>query len=425
MSALDARGCEISGSTPIALDAFERALAAYQSWRGGAREQLDVAFREAPRFVMACVLRAWMLVSNRDPRRIQSARPVWMLASRLPANEREGLHLAAIAAILADDYEGAKARLGEVLRRQPRDVIALQVAHALDYLTGDVARMRDRVAGVLPAWTKDVPGYHAILAMHAFSLEECGEYERAEQAARAALKVNPRDARSHHVMAHVFDMTKRPDVGARWMSDHMAEWGGGTVVATHCWWHLALFHLAQDRPDRALSLYDWRIRLDRSGEVADLIDSAALLWRAELAQADPGRRWGELALAWAPHIHDGFCSFNDLHAMLAFVGARDWERARELELALTESELLPTRYGETTRRLGLPACRALLAFGRGDKTLAKSLLSGLAAQAHSLGGSDAQRGVLELTLEHAERDERRFSSGPPARRTAKPNQRVG
>jgi hypothetical protein len=31
----DLRACEVSGATPAALDAFERALAAFQSWRSG------------------------------------------------------------------------------------------------------------------------------------------------------------------------------------------------------------------------------------------------------------------------------------------------------------------------------------------------------------------------------------------------------
>ena len=40
---------------------------------------------------------------------------------------------------------------------------------------------------------------HAVLAMHAFSLEECGEYGRAEQAARAARALSPLDARAQYV----------------------------------------------------------------------------------------------------------------------------------------------------------------------------------------------------------------------------------
>ncbi len=77
-----------------------------------------------------------------------------------------------------------------MLRRHPRDVLALQAAHSFDYLTGDIWSLNDRVAAVLPAWSSDLPGYHAVLAMHAFSLEECGEYERAERRRPRALALN-------------------------------------------------------------------------------------------------------------------------------------------------------------------------------------------------------------------------------------------
>ena len=45
MSAIDQRGCGISGATPCALQAYERALAAVLSWRSGADEQLALALR--------------------------------------------------------------------------------------------------------------------------------------------------------------------------------------------------------------------------------------------------------------------------------------------------------------------------------------------------------------------------------------------
>jgi tetratricopeptide (TPR) repeat protein len=401
MSAVDARGYSISGATPTALEAYERALATFQSWRNGTHAQLSPALREAPSFVMAHVLQAYLLLSSRDPEHVQLARPVLARAADLPANERERLHLAAISAALADHYERAKARWSELLSRYPRDVLGLQAAHAFDYITGDLERMNDRVAAVLPAWSSELPGYHAVLAMHAFSLEECGEYKRAEDTARAALTLNAFDARAHHVMAHVFEMSERPAAGVRWMNKHIASWGVGTVVARHCWWHLALFHLAQGQLDQAMALYDGRVRVGHSIAIADMIDASALLWRIHLLGGNTGTRWAELADAWAPRIDDAFCSFNDLHAILAFVGARDWDRAQRLELALAEAASRPTRYGETTRLLGLPACRALIAFGRRNDTLAIALLASLPALAHRLGGSHAQRDVLHLTLLHA------------------------
>lgn len=401
MIRVDARGCDVTGATPAALESYERALAAYQSWCAGVDAHLRAALQKAPAFVMAHVLRAWLLVSNRDPRRVRMARPILARAGALPANAAERLHLAAIAATLADDYEGAKAILGEALRLQPRDLLALQVAHAFDYLTGDLARLGARVKAVLPAWSARWPGYHAVLAMYAFGLEECGDYEAAETAARAALVLNPNDARAHHVMAHVFEMTERPRAGVRWMYQHLAGWGTGTVVAMHCWWHIALFRVAQGRFGGALAVYDQQIRRSHSSDLGDLIDASALLWRVEMRGGNAGNRWAELTAAWATHIDDGFCTFTDVHAMLAFVGAREWELARRLERALVRAQALPTRYGETTRQVGLAACRALIAFGRGNDTLALTLLKSLPALARQIGGSHAQRDVLYLTLRHA------------------------
>lgn len=71
------------------------------------------------------------------------------------------------------------------------------VAHAFDYVTRDVARMGDRVPAVLPACSSDLPGFHAVLAVHAFGLEECGEYERAGEVGQEALALKPFDARAH------------------------------------------------------------------------------------------------------------------------------------------------------------------------------------------------------------------------------------
>jgi len=398
MKDADARGCALSGASPAAAEALERALAALLAWRSGAEAHVAAALEASPRLVMAHVLQGWMLACGRDPARVAAVGEVVARASALPANGRELAHLAALAAVRDDDYDLAKARLGTLLRLHPRDPLALHAAHSFDYITGDTARLRDRVAALLPFWTDDLPGYHALLAMHAFGLEECGEHARAERAAHAALAMNPHDARAHHVLAHVFEMTGRAADGVRWMTAHRAVWSADSVAATHCWWHLSLFHLANGQTDGALAFFDERIRAGGSVEVADLIDASALLWRVQLQDGETGWRACELAEAWAPHIDDRFCSFNDLHAMLAFVAAHDWRRAKRLERRLAAAQKLPTRHAETTRKLGLPACRALMAYGRGDDALAVSLLATLPPLARRLGGSHAQRDVLHLTL---------------------------
>ncbi|HEY2189590.1 MAG TPA: tetratricopeptide repeat protein, partial [Caldimonas sp.] len=226
-------------------------------------------------------------------------------------------------------------------------------------------------------------------------------YARAEAAAGAALELNPLDARACHAMAHVFEMTDRAEAGVRWMSEHAPVWATRSSIVIHGWWHVALFYLARGETRPALALYDSHVRGDRSDELSDLIDASALLWRIVLLGGDAGARWSELADSWSSRIDDGYCSFSDVHAMLAFVGANDWNLARRLEARLLRSQPLGTRHGQTTRQLGLPACRALMAFGRGDDAVAIKLLAGLPAIAHRLGGSHAQRDVLHLTLQRA------------------------
>lgn len=401
MTIIDHHGLPLTGATPAAHAAYERGLAAFRRWHLGADAQVDLALRDAPSFVMAQVLQAWLLVCSRDPCRVASARAVVARAAPLPANERERGHLAALTALLDDDFGRALAWLAELLRSHPRDLLALQVAHVLDYYLGDTASLADRAARVLPAWSREQPGYHAVLSMHAFGLVENGAYDGGEEAARAALDLDPLDARAHHAMAHVYEMSERPDDGARWLAGHLPHWSEGTVVATHCWWHLALFHLALARHDDALATYDEHVRARRSGALADLIDAAALLWRIELAGGRAGTRWKELAAAWEPHVNDAYCSFTDIHGMLAFVGARDWRSTRRLERSLVAAQARPTRHAATTRQLGLPVCRALIAYGRGNDPLAIRLLASVPAHAHRLGGSHAQRDVLHLTLQRA------------------------
>ena len=155
MTQFDSRGCRVSGATPAALTAYEHALSDFLSWRSGAAEPLDLALAEAPGFVMARVLQAYMRLGSRDPRRVREAGPLLAATTGLPANEYEQRHLAVIARVLADDYRGAVGLLGEALAAQPRDLLALAVAHGFDYLTGEIAYLRDRIESVLPEWPSE------------------------------------------------------------------------------------------------------------------------------------------------------------------------------------------------------------------------------------------------------------------------------
>lgn len=52
-----------------------------------------------------------------------------------------------------------------------------------------------------------------------------------------------------------------------------------------------------------------------------MIDASALLWRLMLRGVDVGDHWNAIADNWAPIATAGNYAFNDMHAMMAFVGA--------------------------------------------------------------------------------------------------------
>src|SRR5690606_8369059 len=110
-------------------------------------------------------------------------------ASRLDGTEREKRHVAALGALADGNWHQAGAVLEDLTIDHPRDALALQAGHQIDFFTGNARMLRDRIARALPFWDDAMPGYHAMLGMHAFGLEETADYARAEAQGRRAVEL--------------------------------------------------------------------------------------------------------------------------------------------------------------------------------------------------------------------------------------------
>jgi tetratricopeptide (TPR) repeat protein len=324
------------------------------------------------------VVKATVLAYSRDVRDVEAAG--WTFARLGPHP-----HVPALAAALDGDFVGAGATYDRILDANPRDTLALWAAQVVDYYLGNAQVLAARAKRVLPHWSEADPEFHFILSTLAFGLEESGDYAAAEAAARRALELEPQDLRAEHALMHVLEMQGRAHEGLQ----------RRPPATNHLWWHRALFHLQLGDSAAALRVYDRHMRL---GTVADLIDASSLLWRLHLRGADVRGRFTALAEHWAPFAEDAYCAFNDLHATMAFVGAGRWPLAERVQAA--QARRIAAARGanyDMTRLVGLPAVKALVAFGRRDYARAESLLRGLPPVAHRLGGSHAQRDVLTLT----------------------------
>ncbi|MDO8361471.1 MAG: tetratricopeptide repeat protein [Actinomycetota bacterium] len=317
--------------------------------------------------------------------------------TRGKVTKRELAHLDALGALVDGRMHEACDRWEQILLDRPDDALAMFAAHQTDHLLGRSTEMRDRVARHLTSIDHGSELEAHYLAMHAFGLQESGEFGPAEEAGRRAVAARPRNGWGVHAVTHVLEMTDRPDEGICWLQGHIDDWARNSSYADHHWCHLARFRMERDEWAEVLRLYDHHMRGQRGNAVAGLVDASSLLWRLELRGVDVGHRWLELVAAWEPHIGDGRSVFDDLHAMMAFVSADRDDHSRHLLTAMHKAAAGSTPEAAAARDVGLPAALALRAFKRGHYDDAIDLLAPVQASNACTGRSRAQRELLSQT----------------------------
>lgn len=398
----DPRGLACSTSSAVAVEAVEAALEAMLSYFGDPLAALEEATSHDPGWAHAQVLKASLLLTLAEHEPAIQAREI---LSALPAggapNERERAHEAAARAAADGDWEAACARWEAILVRWPRDVAALLFAHLFDFYRGDALNLMRRPQRVLPHWPTDVPMRGYVLGMLAFGLEESGQYGAADDAGRAALHANPRDPWAVHAVTHVFEMQGRHQEGSHWLQSRQADWAVDNGFAFHNWFHAALFHLERLDIDAALGTYDQHLAV-ATDMALQRVDATAILWRLMLLGVDVSSRFDALRRTWAAEPPaTGFYAFNDVHALMAHVGAGDTPALRVACESIAAS-MPGLATGPTNQRMnaqvGTPVAQALLDYAHGRWDDAAQGLLKVRDRAHGFGGSHAQRDILTLTL---------------------------
>ena len=400
----DRYGNPVSTSSRAALDRYDEALLLIRLYRGDPIAALDAALDGDPDFTMAWAARAAVLVQQCDKAYSEeiarSLRAGWASGG----NAQERAHLAAAQDWGEGRLDSGILRFARIAQEHPRDLPALQAAHVGCFFVGRASELRDWPLQALRAFGRSDDGYHALLGMAAFGLEECGDYPRAEALGREAVELDPRDGWAVHAVAHVHEMRGDTERGMSWLRDNGEALSPECGFSYHNWWHLALLHLDRDDHEAALRLYDSRIRPDANAAILlEWIDASALLWRLHLDGVDTGDRFARLAACWERAVEDGIYAFNDLHALMAFIGAGRFADAERTIAALRRAAAGEGDNGYMARAVGLPLAEAFLAFANGQHAAAADGILAVRGIAQRFGGSHAQRDVLTLTAFHAAR----------------------
>lgn len=398
----DRYGNPASTASQAAMAHYNDALDLIRLYRGDPIAALDAALAEDPDFGGAWAARAVLLVQQTDKAYAEEAAKSIRAGGAAKLNDRERLHLQAAKDWAEGRYNEGTARLARIAQESPRDLLALQYAHVGCFFLGLQSELRDWPLQAMRAFKSGEDGYSYILGMAAFGLEECGDFARADIYGRQAVETDPRDGWAVHAVAHVNEMRGDLDAGISWLADNAQFWAPESGFAYHNWWHLALLCLDRGDTREVLRLYDEQVRPNPDAQVVlEWIDASALLWRLHLEGVDVGNRFEMLASCWQRAGGDAFYAFNDLHAVMAFLGAGRAIDAERTLKAMRSAAADGGDNGYMTRKVGLPLAEAFVAFEAGRYGECVEKIAATRGIAQRFGGSHAQRDILSLTALHA------------------------
>lgn len=402
MTLHDQRGVSISAKRPRTVEHYERALGLFHGYYADPLAAIDQALAEEPDFLMGHAFRAGLFVVSSEKRALGPLREAVASAKELIergiGTERERAHVAAAEAWLTGAFAASCTAYNKLALEHPRDAFAVQVAHLCNFYLGRTTWLRDHVAAVLPHYGPDDFSTSYLLGMHAFGLEENHQFERAEQGALQAIALNQRDPWAIHALAHVHEMRGDPALNVQSLQARVKDWAPENLFAIHNWWHLALATLDVGDIPAVLELYDRQIRATKSEVNLDLVDASALLWRLKVRSIDVGDRFVELADAWRRVEEEEFYAFNDVHALMAYIGAGSEADVERVLTGVARTAQGSSDNAVLSREVAVPACRGLVLFARGDYAGCVDALFPIRPYAHRFGGSNAQRDFFDWTL---------------------------
>jgi hypothetical protein len=404
-TAHDVRGNPVGTSSQAALAACEKALWRIMSFYDAPLDDLDRAIAEDPAWLLPRVMKAGFLLSLTESSMLSEARALLEEAAALEADAppRERAHLAAAQQLLEGRWLQACQTWDDLLLEHPCDALALQWSQLWDFYRGDAANLRLRPARALPEWDEADPLHPFVLGLYAFGLEENNLHPQAEEAGRRALAGPECVPWAVHAVAHVMEMQGRFEDGAAWLRQHQPQWAEGNGFAGHLWWHMGLFRLEGLDDAGALRLVDAHLAGEALQITLQRLDAAAMLWRLQLIGLDVASRFQALAQEWPlDDAEAGYYAFNDLHVLIALVGAGELARADRWLARCAERAMQPEDARRSNhamaREVGLPLMRGLLAQARGEHEAAVQALYPVRRIAQRFGGSHAQRDLIDQTL---------------------------
>ncbi|MGW3118802.1 FAD/NAD(P)-binding protein [Streptomyces sp. NPDC001107] len=316
-------------------------------------------------------------------------------SAREHADERERSFVEVVTRrVHGDDGDTALVRH---LDAYPADALALAAAVPTIAFSGVTDLDGDHALRLVERTSPAYDGHWFHTSLLAFLRQEQGRLHEAGELAHRALGVEPASGHAVHALAHVHYESGVHEAGRDWLDGWVSGQGRGAVHRAHFSWHIALHELALDDP--AAVRRRWFAQLAPGRVVTGvraLVDSGSLLWRARLSDCWRGELpAGDVLDTVALDVLERpATAFTALHAAVALASAGDLAALHRLRDHAAGAD-------EVQREVIVPLCEAFAALVEERFQDAARGLDALLPVLRRVGGSAAQREVVEETLLYA------------------------
>jgi len=370
---------------PAAADAYNRGVGELLALRTGALAPLAASVVHDPGFALghaALALLGHELCAPVD--HVSRLRDAERYAGRGTGRERSHVH--AVAAHLRGDSRPLLAHLTE----HPADALLLSVAVPTIAFAG-VTEVPGEAWAVVE---RCVPAYGDdwwFTGLLAFVRQEQHRFDEAMELSCRSLAVQPTAGHSAHARAHAHYETGDHEAGLAWMDGWVTGPGAASDGRSHFSWHAALHELTLGDLEAVRRRYEAQLRPERGLGCRTLVDTGSLLFRWAIT---PGAEdVPDLSLVaettGRQTLERPATPFLALHAAVTLLALGDRAGLRSL------ASYAGTHERATFREVAAPLSEALLLMASGDCSRGADRLAALAPQVVRLGGSDAQREVVE------------------------------
>ena len=392
----DSFGNPLGTTSQLAQEAYVDALEAYLDARDGIVPALDRAIDADPEFALAYTLKARtaQVYGQMTEAKALSAQAV-QRTSGLP--EQVASHIGIfddlIHSRVGQGYDRARAHLVE----HPRDTVVAGTCLGVFSLIGFSGREGREaehlslVEQLAPAYGDD-PWFQSQLA---FAQMETGHLSEAAVSIEKGIKGRPRSANTSHIRSHLYYEMGETEAGRDYLQDWMKSYSADGLMHCHNSWHVALWSLSLGDVDHMWQVVREALDPDVSTSPAlnILTDLASLYWRAEMAgETVPDDAWQRLSDYAITAFPNPALGFADVHAALAHAMAGHDEPLKKI----AEGPKGPVA------DLVAPCAEAFRAIAKQDWARAEAELIPVMVAHERLGGSRAQRDIIDLTLLHTQ-----------------------